>query len=186
MASIIRQVYDGEDFAERINRMGTAGRRLARGILREGSAPILAAIQSGIHDVSGALKAGTKLRAGRGDRPGRYSVYVASRTTRRSYAKRLRKIGRGRRAAFVTRSPVSGGDPYRLFYWLFVEKGHKHRRFDETRGEHGSIWSVHGKTGRRTPAHPFIAPGFDATSDGALDTIETKALDGAMEPFEAT
>jgi hypothetical protein len=170
---IIATMKDGDAVADAIERMGRAGRTLATGALKEGSAETLAAVKAGIQDVSGALRAATRVYVGRGDWPGRYSVYIAAAASRQQYARRLVRIGRWSRAfrVYATGRPT---DRYGLFYWRFREFGHRIGQRSNTPSPNAD--QIVGKK-------EFIRPGFDRTVDGALDTIEERVLDGTMNEF---
>ena len=170
---MILQIIDGEMLAERLQNLskGVAG-KIVRGVLAGGISPMVPAMKSRIHSVTGLLAGGLKLKMGKGDRAGRYSVYVDSVVTARKFAS-------------MTHRPVAAGSPgrqYRVYYGVMVEFGHKYRRDDETsthidkrgeaRGEHGPIYVRHGQSGRRTPAHSFLRAVFDAQVEGAAEKIE--------------
>jgi len=163
-ARVSTYMQGGEEIAAAFGRMGGAARKLAQGALKAGGVPITAAVLSHIHDVSGLLRLGTRVRAGRGDRPGRYSVYMSSQTTARRYA----SYGRRRK---VAAGMGSGSRRYRIWHWPAVEFGHR-------------IVTKGGRdTGKRVEAHPFIRPGFDQSVGGAMDIVEEQVLDGVMAEF---
>jgi len=135
-------------------------RKLGRAALRAGATPIAAAVRARISRVTGNLAAGLRVRIGTADRPGRLSVLIQSRTTREAFAGRLEKAGRRARAADV-RSKGADRDRYNVYYGAAVERGH------------AGPW---GK-GARTPAHPFMGPGFDSTVEQAANTTETVLVD---------
>jgi len=162
--SVYAQMRGGEEIAAAFEQMGGAARRLAQGALKAGAVPITAAVLSHIHDVTGLLRLGTKVRVGRGDRPGRYSVYMSSQTTAKRYA------SHGRRRQ-VAAGATGGSRRYRIWHWPAVEFGHR-------------IVARGGRdTGKMVAAHPFIRPGFDQSVDGAMDIVEEQVLDGVMGEF---
>jgi hypothetical protein len=170
---MIIQIIEGEMLAERLQNLsrGAAG-KVVRGILAEGVGPMVPAMRSRIHSVTGLLAGGLRLKMGKGDRPGKYSVYVDSAATARKFeSTKHRPVAAG-----------SAGRQYRVYYGIMVEFGHKYRHDDETsthidkrgeaRGEHGPIYVRHGQAGRRTPAHSFLRAVFDAQAEGAAEKIE--------------
>ena len=178
---MIIEIIEGEMLAQRLQNLPKAvARDVVRGVLTEGIGPMVPAMRSRIHSVSGLLAGGLKLKMGQGDRAGRYSVYVDSTVTARKFEATKHR-------------PVAAGSPgraYRVYYGIMVEFGHRYRRDDETsthidkrgeaRGEHGPIYVQHGQSGRRTPAHSFLRAVFDAQVEGAAQKIE----DSFMEAVE--
>jgi hypothetical protein len=143
---MILQIIDGEILAESLQSLakGVAG-KVVRGVLAEGIGPMVPAMRSKIHSVTGLLAGGLKLKMGKGDRAGRYSVYVDSTVTARKFeAKKHRPAGAG-----------SPGRQYRVYYGALVEFGHRIAGSDE-----------------RVPAHPFMRTVFDAQVETAAETIE--------------
>jgi hypothetical protein len=143
---VILQIIDGEMLAEKLRNLskGVAG-KIVRDVLAEGVGPMVPAMRSQIHSVSGLLAGGLKLKMGNGDRPGKYSVYVDSTVTARKFTA-------------MKHRPVAAGSPgrqYRVYYGIMVEFGHR----------------IAGADGR-VPAHPFLRTIFDAQVEGAAETIE--------------
>ena len=143
---MILQIIDGEMLAESLRNLtkGVAG-KVVRGVLAEGIGPMVPAMRSRIHSVSGLLAGGLKLKMGKGDRPGKYSVYVDSTVTARKFvATKHRPVASG-----------NAGRQYRVYYGAMVEFGHRIAGSDE-----------------RAPAHPFLRTVFDAQVETATETIE--------------
>jgi hypothetical protein len=157
VAGAVFAIIDGDILATRLEATGQAARKIARGALKAGGSPMLAAIQSRIHDVSGLLRRGLRLRAGRGDWQGRYSMLISSWTTRETFAKK--KPG-------AKVAPGGARDRYRVYYGIMVEYGHR---------------NAHG--GGQTPEHPFVRPGFDATAESTGQLVEQMLLDGIDAAF---
>ncbi len=138
--------------------------RAARGALALGAQPMAAAVKSRIHSVSGLLASTVRVRMGRGDRPGRYSVWIGATASRARFARARAKAGRPGQALDVL-SKGGRRDRYSVYYAAMVEYGHR------------------GPKGGRVPAHPFARPGFDATVDQAMETAERELMDRTQNPF---
>ena len=121
---------------------------------------MLAAMKSRIHDVSGQLRRGLRLRVGRRDRPGRYGVLISSWTTREKFA-----ATRSSGVAARVRGLGEARDRYRVYYGPMVEFGHRQRG------------------GGRTPEHPFMRPAFDALEASAAELIEQQLVGALNEAF---
>lgn len=131
-------------------------RGIIRGALKAGGEPMLAAIRSRIRSRTGLLSSSVRVRAGKGDRPGRTSVIISAWATAGSFAKHREQAGRSGVAAKV-RESYQGRmrSRYDLYYGYFVEMGHK-----------------------GAPAHSFARAGFDATVDQSADLIEQALAEG--------
>jgi len=155
-------VVGGQDLADELAGLE---RKLARGIIRdalkEGSGPMLAAIRSRINSRTGMLSSSVRVRAGKGDRPGRTSVIISAWATAGAFARHREMAGRSAVAAKV-RESYKGRmrSRYDVYYGYFVEMGHR------TPG------------GKDVPAHSFARAGFDATVDRAGERIEQTISDG--------
>ncbi len=149
---MIIQIIDGEMLAQRLQDLPKAvAGQIVRGILAEGIGPMVPAMRARIHSVSGLLASGLKLKLGKGDRAGRYSVYVDSAVTA------------GKFEAMKHRT-VAAGSPdrsYRVYYGIMVEFGHR----------------IAGSEDEQVPAHPFLRTVFDAQAEGAADKIENGFLE---------
>jgi hypothetical protein len=157
---------DGELYADALAALpGSLARNLVRGVLREALAPMVPAMKANIHRRTGLLAAGLRLRNGRGDRPGRTSVYISSVTTRQRFAsgnrRRKRKVAAGR-----------ARDRYRVYYGPMVEVGH--------------AIVAGGKEVGRVPPYPWMRPAFDALVEQAAQVIETRLGDRLEEAFAGT
>ncbi len=160
------EVANGDEIAAALGGMSKAlVRKIGKAALAAGARPMLAAIRGRINRVSGNLAAGLRLIPGKGDRPGRLSLLVQSRTTREAFARRLDKAGRLSQAASV-RSKGNARDRYKVYYGLMVEAGHA--------GPKGGS--------ERTPAHPFMRPGFDSTVENSASTI-TAELSAGVDDY---
>ena len=161
--SLAPQVQGGEAVSQALEQTAqTISGPVVRKGMNAGGVEITAAVRRHIHSVSGLLAAGTRVRAGRGDQPGRYSVYMSSQTTANRYATR----GRTRKVA-----AGAGSRKYRIWHWPAVEY------------EHRIVTNKGNDTGKTVAAHPFVRPGFDESIDGAMDIVETTVLDDAVEKF---
>ena len=147
-------VLDGEALAQQLEALGAAARKVARQALQTGGGPMLEAIRSRIHDVTGNLSRGLELRPGQGDREGRFSMLIQSWGTRAQFA-RTRSSG----VAEKVRSLGGARDRYRNWYDLPVEYGHANASGDG-----------------QTPAHPYARPGFDTTEEATGEGIEAALL----------
>jgi HK97 gp10 family phage protein len=156
MPALTYTLTGGEELVARFLELpAVIGRKVARDSLRAGFAPVLAAIRATTPVRSGFLASSERLKVGRGDFPGRYSIgATASRAT---FARRMLSQGRRSMAAQALASGKAS-DRYRVFYARFVESGH------------GDV-----------AANPFMKRGFDATVDKAGQTIEQVLGDGIAE-----
>ena len=164
LAQLSLEVTGGESVTQAVEQTAQAiSGPVVRKAMNAGGVEITAAVARHIHDQSGLLRSGTRVRAGRGDQPGRYSVYMSSQTTARRYASfggRCRTVAAG-----------APSRKYRIWHWPAVEYEHR-------------IVAKGGRdTGKTVAAHPFIRPGFDESIEGAMDLVETTVLDGAVEKF---
>lgn len=135
--------------------------------LKDGGAPILQAIRSNAPVAArrgkrrgGTLKAGLKLRFGKGDRPGRTSVLIQSITSMTMYAKRTQNPTLLHRVSLGEKNRR-----YRVYYAWMVEKGHA------------------TTSGGRVDPNPFAARGFDSTVDESGEMIEKQILENATRVF---
>ncbi|MBN2584874.1 MAG: HK97 gp10 family phage protein [Planctomycetes bacterium] len=135
----------GDVVLEYMASIGRGVRKVARRALSAAGRPVLAAIKARIRRVTGTLSRGLRLRVGKNDRRNRFSVLIASWTTREAFA-----MTRSSGAAKRIRAAGQKRDRYRVWYDASLEKGH-----------------VNARGGGRTPAHPFMAPGFEATAQTA-------------------
>ena len=130
--------------------------RIARDALRAGSVPVVAAIRAAAPQKTGLLASGFRASMPRQDRPERIAMLIRSVTTRARFA-----------SAHPRKTVAAGGasDRYRVYYGTFVEFGHK----------------ASGIAGEDVPAHPFVRPSVDSTSQEALDIIEDKIGEGIAQ-----
>jgi hypothetical protein len=150
---MILQIIDGEMLAERLQNLskGVAG-KVVRGVLAEGVGPMVPAMRSRINSKTGLLAGGLRLTMGKGDRSGRYSVYVDSAATARKFEATKHR-------------PVAAGKPsrqYRVYYGIMVEFGHR---------------VAGGRAEEKVPAHSFLRAVFDAQVEGAAEKIENSFWD---------
>ena len=150
----LRDQKDLLDWLDRIE--GAVDGRLLRQDVRDASRGMEAAIRGGIHSRSGLLASATRLRMGKGDYPGRYSVYVAAMASRGRFAKATAKAGHKAMSA----AAGTGMGRYSVFYGRFVEYGHKIMKNGQQVGQ--------------VPGHAFAGPGFDATVDATAAAIIEK------------
>lgn len=160
MAGVTFELLNDE-LGLRLEAVGSAIGRIAHQALREGGGPMLSAIKSHIHSITGLLAGGLALRAGKNDRAGRYSMLISSWTTREVFA-----MTRSSGVAARVRGLGQARDRYRTWYGVPVEFGHANAR-----------------GGGRTPEHPFMRPGFDEAEVSTLALVEERlgeALDAAL------
>jgi len=133
-----------------------ASRSVVIPALMAGGQPIVTAAKGNIHNVSGLLAGGLKLRVGKNNRPGRLAVLMQSWTTRQTFATkgRRRKVAEGR-----------GRDRYKVYYGPPLEYGREDR------------------AGRIVGKHPWAGPAFDATGESAATDIEVRIGDGIAALF---
>jgi hypothetical protein len=149
-------VIDGGDAV--VQAIADMGKRAARGVVLPAMKgpwqAVAAAERAGVKSISGALAASLRVRSGSGDYPGRYSVYVAATATVKMAIKKWSKSPRRQHHGFAQRAQESGLARYRIFYGLWVEKGHRVVRGGPL--DHG------GHVVGHVPEHPFAAPAFDS------------------------
>jgi hypothetical protein len=149
------QVQGGDSIAAWLSGLpDKVARRIGVAALKAGAKPMIAAIRSRIHSVSGLLARSLKAHAGKGDREGRTSLIISANTTRAAFAraKPSHRVAAGRDT-----------DRYVVYYGYPVEFGHR----------------IAGVTGA-VPPHPFIRPGFDSTAEEAGDIIEEALVAGIV------
>lgn len=162
------QLEGGEAIANYLLGVNKAlARKLAGGVLKQAAAPMASAMKAAAPRKSGLLARSLRVRMGRNDPAGRYSVVVQANTRRQTFAKYQERAGRKGRAEKV-RGAGRPGDKYRVFYGLFVEYGHE---------------KANGSG--RVPAHPFARPAFDSHVEQMTSTIEN-GLTEAVDNPEAT
>lgn len=159
---VIFGVEDGQILAERLKATGKAAGRIARKALKAGGQPMLTAIRGRVRRNTGLLSEGLRLRFGRGDHRGKYSVLISSRTTRARFA---------RKKKFYRIAAGQPSDRYAIYYGLMVEYGHRQRPGGRT-GSDGFV-----------RAYPFARPGFDATVGQTAELIEQLVADGITDAF---
>jgi HK97 gp10 family phage protein len=150
----------GEKVEQGLLRLWKVDLKNLRPELKTAMEPMAAAARAGIHNVTGTLGKAIRVRIGRGDRPGRYSAYIAATATRRAAAKRFG----GKRAKEVT-AAGKPTDRYRLWYATPLEKGHA------------------GPGGTQVAAHPFAEPAFEATAEQVATAAGEKLLDRVIREW---
>ena len=152
------ELVDGQLIADRLRNLSKAvAGKVVRGILTDGIGPMVPAMRARIHRVSGLLQSGLKLKMGKGDKNGKYSVYVDSVVTARRFAEK-------KKSYHV--APGRAGRKYRVYYAGMVEFGHRIA---------GSSESV--------PEHSFLRSVFNEQSGEATETIETGFAEAVEETF---
>jgi hypothetical protein len=156
---VVEFVLDGgAEIADAMSRLSRTELKEVRVDLRAALEPMAAAARALVHSESGLLARSLKVRLGRGDFPGRYSVFISATATRRAVAK-FRSSGVRARVLAAGKAT----DRYGVFYARPLESGHRNPT---------------AKTGlAQTPAHEFAQPAFDATAEGVAAAAGEKLMD---------
>jgi hypothetical protein len=160
VARVVSTFLDAPQIADALKAMGREGKELQRSALLSGGGPLLAAMRAGINSLTGLLAGGLSMRPGRGDRAGRVSVLLSSKTTVKEFASKTYGVTRAKALA----SGIKGRN-YRVYYGLFVALGHKNPG-------HADV-----------PPHDWYGQAFDSQAEGLLEVAADTLLYGMTERF---
>ena len=153
-----------DELAEQFAGMERAiAKGVARDALREGGAPMLAAMKARVSVRTGLLAGSLRMRAGSGDRAGRTSVIISASATATRAAEAFREAGHRKMAGYALRSRV---ERYNVYYGMMVEYGH------------AAPYDAGGE--KVAGEHPFARPSFDEHVDTSADLIEEKLFEGIL------
>jgi hypothetical protein len=186
MPGLIVEMKGGGEIARWLGDMPKRlANKLVGGTLKAAGAPMLAAMRANIHDRTGTLASGLRIRTKVDGM--RFTCLVQSSVQRQAFFAKRQSSSYAKWAAGDT----SG---YDVYYGPWVESGHLiGKRPKGGLSLHTVGYTPAGKAIRRynndevadnrgsVPEHPFVRPAYDRNEAQAIETIETGIDQGISE-----